>query len=197
MMKTQKLLDRLSCFSSIHPFTALKLLFYPLWNGIIIPNSCLKIEILLPTLCLNVALNSGVPCQYGVDHHWKWGVGNTTDKWSTEWCNTFGLDCRSYLSLHWGMLEDLFCLDDAQQGYCQPIIIHQIKCYNLIGLYAGFFSKFLTGGGDSKFSVPVGPRRGRSRMGGDLRKKSDWNQNCPLNAKLGHFLLFQAWNTAF
>ena len=29
----------------------------------------------------------------------------------------------------------------------------------------GFFSKFLMGG-DSKFSVPIGPRRGRSQMGG-------------------------------
>ena len=47
-------------------------------------------------------------------------------------------------------------------------------------------------GGDSKFSVPVGPRRGRSRMGGgDLQKKSDWSQNCPLNAKLSHFCYFK------
>ena len=44
-------------------------------------------------------------------------------------------------------------------------------------------------GGDSKFSVPVGPRRGQSRMGENLRKKSDWSQNCLLNAKLGHFYL--------
>ena len=43
--------------------------------------------------------------------------------------------------------------------------------------------------GDSKFSVPVGPRRGLSRMGG-LAKKSDWSQNCPLNAKLDQFLQF-------
>ena len=66
-----------------------------------------------------------------------------------------------------------------------------------VSICQGFFSKFLMGG-DSKFSVPVGPRWGRSRMGGgDLRKKSDWSQNCPLNAKLAHFLLFWAWNTAF
>ena len=53
----------------------------------------------------------------------------------------------------------------------------------------GFFSKFLMG--DSKFSVPVGPQRGRSWMGGGTyEKKSDWSQTCPPNAKLGHFLLF-------
>ena len=34
-----------------------------------------------------------------------------------------------------------------------------------------FFSKFLMGG-DSKFSVPVGPRRGRSRMGGGTCDKN-------------------------
>ena len=28
-------------------------------------------------------------------------------------------------------------------------------------------------------------------MGGGLRKKSDWNQNCPLNAKLGHIWYFK------
>ena len=45
--------------------------------------------------------------------------------------------------------------------------------------------------GDSKFSVPIGPWQGRSRMGGgDLQKKSDWSQNCPINAKLGHFIAF-------
>ena len=32
---------------------------------------------------------------------------------------------------------------------------------------------------------------GTKSDGGDLRKKSDWSQNCPLNAKLGHFLLFK------
>ena len=32
-------------------------------------------------------------------------------------------------------------------------------------LIQGFFSKSLMGGEDSKFSVPVSPRRGQSRMG--------------------------------
>ena len=41
-----------------------------------------------------------------------------------------------------------------------------------------FFSKFLMGG-PQKLLVPVGPRWGRSRMGGELPKKSDWNQKCP------------------
>ena len=46
------------------------------------------------------------------------------------------------------------------------------------------------GGGDSKFLVPVSPQWGWSRMGGTW-KKSDWSQNCPLNAKLGHFCYFK------
>ena len=50
-----------------------------------------------------------------------------------------------------------------------------------------FSLNFWWGWGDSKFSVPVGPGWGRSRMGGNLQKKSDWSQNCPLNAKLGLF----------
>ena len=46
----------------------------------------------------------------------------------------------------------------------------------------GFFSKFLMGG-DSKFSVPVGPRRGRSQMGGGgLAKKN------PTEAKNAHLM---------
>ena len=53
-----------------------------------------------------------------------------------------------------------------RRGSCKLTIL------KLLLVKQGFFSKFLMGG-DSKFSVPVGPRRGRSRMGGDLRKKSD------------------------
>ena len=60
----------------------------------------------------------------------------------------------------------------------------------------GFFSKFLMGG-NSKFSVPVGPQRGRSQMGGYLRKKSDWSQKCPLNAKLGHFFAILSMKYSF
>ena len=45
----------------------------------------------------------------------------------------------------------------------------------------GFFSKFLMGG-DSKFSVPVGPRRGQSQMGGGLAKKN------PTEAKNAHLM---------
>ena len=39
-----------------------------------------------------------------------------------------------------------------------------------------------------------GPRRsptGKKSGGGDLRKKSDWSQNCRPNAKLGHFCYFK------
>ena len=43
------------------PFLYLELSFFcPFWDGIVIPNSCLKIEFPLPTPCLNVALNSSV-----------------------------------------------------------------------------------------------------------------------------------------
>ena len=48
-----------------------------------------------------------------------------------------------------------------------------------------FSLNFWWGGGLEIF----GPRR--SPMGGgDLRKKSDWSQNCPLNAKLGLFFCY-------
>ena len=49
----------------------------------------------------------------------------------------------------------------------------------------GFFSKFLMGG-----LKIFGPRQGPTATksaGGELAKKSNWSQNCPLNAKLGHF----------
>ena len=62
---------------------------------------------------------------------------------------------------------------------------------NLYHIWQGFFSKFLMGG--LKIFGPHRGRQGRSRMG----KKSDWSRNCPPNAKLGHFLLFYVWNTAF
>ena len=45
----------------------------------------------------------------------------------------------------------------------------------------GFFSKFLMGG-DSKFLVPIGPRRGRSRMGGGTCEKN------PTEAKTAHLV---------
>ena len=44
----------------------------------------------------------------------------------------------------------------------------------------GFFSKFVMGG-DSKFSVPIGPRWGRSRMGGTCEKN-------PTEAKTAHLM---------
>ena len=56
----EKLLDRLSLLSSIHPITALKWSFCPLRGGIVILNPCLKIEFPFPTPCLNVALNSSI-----------------------------------------------------------------------------------------------------------------------------------------
>ena len=54
-----------SYFSSIHPFTALKLFVWfffsgQLWDGFVTPNSCIKIQLPLPTPWFNVALNSGV-----------------------------------------------------------------------------------------------------------------------------------------
>ena len=53
-----------------------------------------------------------------------------------------------------------------------------------------FSLNFWWGGGGLKI---FGPRRSptgtKSDGGGDLRKKSDWSQNCPLSAKSGYFLL--------
>ena len=59
------------------------------------------------------------------------------------------------------------------------------------GNQQGFFSKFLMGrGGGLKIFGPRGPTETKSDGGGNLRKKSDWSQNCPTYAKLGNFLLF-------
>ena len=41
-------------------------------------------------------------------------------------------------------------------------------------------------GGTQNFRSPLGTK---SDGGGYLQKKSDWSQNCPPNANLGHFLL--------
>ena len=51
--------------------------------------------------------------------------------------------------------------------------------------------------GDLKIFGPCWSPTGTKSDGGGLAKKSDWSRNCPPNAKLGHFLLFYAWNTAF
>ena len=45
-------------------------------------------------------------------------------------------------------------------------------------------------GGGEMLGHPPPPGFFLSWMGGNLRKTSDWSQNCPLNAKLGNFLLF-------
>ena len=72
--------------------------FYPLWDGIVMTNYCLKIyNIPLPTHCLNVALNSGV-CAIKVwinfeNKEWRKSLINTL-----EWFDTFGPDF-SYTNL--------------------------------------------------------------------------------------------------
>ena len=50
------------------------------------------------------------------------------------------------------------------------------------GCVCRVFSLNFWWGGDSKFSVPVGPRRGRSQMGGGLAKKN------PTEAKTVHLM---------
>ena len=75
--------------------------------------------------------------------------------------------------------------------YYMFLCVYSPALKRALGSPGFFFLNFWWGG--LKIFSPRGPRRGRSRMGrGDLRKKSDWSQNCPLNAKLhvGHFLLF-------
>ena len=50
-----------------------------------------------------------------------------------------------------------------------------------------FSLNFWWGGGTQNFRSPTVPKSD----GGDLRKKSDWSQNCPPDAKLGHFCYFK------
>ena len=52
------------------------------------------------------------------------------------------------------------------------------------------------GEGTQNFWSPSVPDRdelgwGRGRLAKKKKKKSDWSQNCPLNAKLGHFCYFK------
>ena len=103
-------------------------------------------------------------------------------KFAKLWCEIGGYWNFFYWPTKFIKLQ--FCSPKKQQWKSSVCTI-SMKQHSRV-----FFSKFLMGGGDSKFLVPIGD-------GWDLRKKSDWSQNCPLNAKLGHFLLFQAWNTAF
>ena len=79
-------------------------------------------------------------------------------------------------------------LDDYAMGLSYKCWYTHFYLYKINTIIHRVFSlNFWWGGGLKIF----GPQRGQSRMGGgDLRKKSDWSQNCPLNAKLGHFLLF-------
>ena len=44
--------------------------------------------------------------------------------------------------------------------------------------------------GTQNFRSPSGTDGDEAVGGGNLRTKSDWSQNCPLNAILGHVLLF-------
>ena len=77
----------------------------------------------------------------------------------------------TYTYTNWpNLLSSLFLLSDIwSQNYWSDTTMIRV------------FSLNFWWGGDSKFLVPVGPRRGRSQMGGgNLQKKSDWSQKCPL-----------------
>ena len=87
----QKLLDRLSLFIFIHPFTVLKQSFLSIvrWSR----NTKLLSQYRIPP---SHHLSQGCaqqwrPCQYSVDQHCKWGAGKSLIN-MPEWFNTFDPD---------------------------------------------------------------------------------------------------------
>ena len=64
--------------------------FCPLWDGIVIPNSCLKIGSHPLSQC---CAQQWHPCKYRVDQHWKWGgLRKISDIYAWVGAsNTFGL----------------------------------------------------------------------------------------------------------
>ena len=67
---------------------------------------------------------------------------------------------------------------------------YRIHTHTTYILHRVFSLNFWWGGGLKIFSPRRSPTGTKPDGGGDLQKKSNWSQNCPLNAKLGHFLLF-------
>ena len=89
----QNSLDHLSLFSSIDPFTALKWIFCPLWDGIVIPNSLS--QSFYP--CFNVALCASILWINIVNGERGKALINMP-----EWPNTYGHDCSIFAILHRG-----------------------------------------------------------------------------------------------
>ena len=103
--KGQKSLDFLSFLKSIHLFIALKLsflffclfgFFSPLWDGIVIQKSCIKIVELpiTPSLYVIVRLNSEIftSLMWINNEHGEQG-GENHSKNEPEWFNTLNPDC--------------------------------------------------------------------------------------------------------
>ena len=90
--KGRNLLDRLSLFSSIHPFTELKWSFLSIvrWNHN--PKLLSQNRIPLPTPRLNVALNSGVRASMVWINIENGERGKSLIN-TPGWSNTFGPDC--------------------------------------------------------------------------------------------------------
>ena len=91
----QNLLDCLSSFSSIHPFTALKWDSLPLWDWIVIPNSLSQNRISNSYPHFNLALNSCVHARI-VWINIENGEGRNSLINIRKWSNNFVPDCRLF-----------------------------------------------------------------------------------------------------
>ena len=85
-----KLLDKTSFFSSIHPYLELRFWSIARWNHSLKPFPS-------PPLYFNVVLERGVLASTVWINIENGGAVKITDKYISEWFNTFGSDCRSRL----------------------------------------------------------------------------------------------------
>ena len=88
-----------------------------------------------------------------------------------------------------GKESTLFCLDSFKSH--STLNISYAKQFNYWPLPGRVFSLNFWWGGTQNFPSPSVPDGDEVGWGGDLWKKSNWSQNCPLNAKLGHFCYFK------
>ena len=122
----QKSLDRLSLLSSIHPFTALKWNFCPLWDGIVILNYLSQSRIPPSHPLSQCCDQQWHPCHYGVDQLWKWGVGKIPVFFITGFANVVIASWESKKTIFWsngnwkwacnGKYQYLWCT--LQVSYC-------------------------------------------------------------------------------
>ena len=121
-------------FSSIHPFTVLTLIFCLFSSGIVTPNPCIQMQFPLPTLCFNVALNSGVRAStiwINIEN----GEQGKSLVITPQWSNTFGPDCRLHGSFD--VFSGRWVIDIMPKSKSIDVQVYWCTCTCLIGLKLG------------------------------------------------------------